>query len=133
MRELKKALASGKIAFTETDLAGVLNVKKAKPDVVVIFLLPPSFAEWQKRIAGRGGITAVETSRRLKTAAKFLREAPKHDFFHFVIAEDVKQSVAIIDGVLSGRPNSQQERGARLAKELLAELEEHLALLTDER
>lgn len=126
MRELKKALASGKIAFTETDLAGVLNVKKAKPDVVVIFLLPPSFGEWQKRIAGRGGITTTERNRRLKTAAKFLSEAPAYDFFQFVVAEDVEKSVAIIDGILAGEPNPQQERGSKLATELLQELEEYL-------
>ncbi len=123
MRELKKAAQSGKVAFTETDLAGVLNIKKAKADVIVIFLLPPSYGEWQKRIADRGGVSQAEANRRLKTAARFLREAPQYDFFQFVVAEDVGQSMAIIDGLTKGQSNPQQERGAELVKTLLKELE----------
>jgi len=127
IQELKKACRSGKIAFTEADMAGVTNVKLVKPDSIAVFLLPPSFTEWQRRIYGRGGATPAEIKRRLKTAARLLEKGPKLDYFKFVIAgDDVERTVRIIDDLAAGRPNPQQARGLELARQLLAELKKTL-------
>ena len=127
IQELKKACRSGKIAFTEADMAGVTNVKLVKPDSIAVFLLPPSFTEWQRRIYGRGGASPAEIKRRLKTAVRLLEKGPKLDYFKFVIAgDDVERTVRIIDDLAAGRPNPQQARGLELARQLLAELKKTL-------
>jgi guanylate kinase len=122
IRELEKAKVSGKVAFTEVDIAGVRNIKRVKPDSFAIFLLPPSFEEWQKRMASRGGLAPGETRRRLATAARFFEEAPKTGYFQYVITEEVEQTATIIDKIAAGEPNPHQERG----KELLISLQEQL-------
>src|SRR3989344_5488916 len=122
IQELKKACRSGKIAFTEADMAGVANIKRVKPDSIAVFLLPPSFAEWQRRIFGRGGLTSAEIRRRLDTAARFLEQGPKYSYFEFVIAGDVEQTAKIINDLAADRPNPQRAQGIKLAHELLLEL-----------
>lgn len=122
IRELKKAKASGKIAFTEVDIAGVTNIKKVKPDALAIFLLPPSYDEWRKRIASRGGLGPGELERRLATAKRFLEQAPKHGYFNYVIAEYAPHTAKIIDDLVAGLPNPHQARGEQIIRELLSEL-----------
>lgn len=127
IRELEKAKQSGKVAFTEVDIAGVRNIKQVKPDSIAVFLLPPSFEEWQRRMASRGGLAPGETKRRLATALHFLQEAPKAQYFQFVIAEDVEQTAKIIDDIVAGRPNPHQERGKKLIDSLLTQLEQKIS------
>jgi|SRR5579862_1053484 len=123
IHELERARRSHKIAFTETDIAGVLNIKEIKPDTTVIFLLPPSFTEWQIRIAGRGGLSELEIGRRLKTAESFLAEAPKHKFIKFVVAGDINETVDTIDKVIAGKRNPHQAHGRKLVVQLLCDLQ----------
>lgn len=122
IRELENAEKSGKIAFTETDIAGVQNIKKAKPDTLAIFLLPPSFEEWLKRIEGRGGLSPEELARRMNSAARFWEEAPRSGYFQFVVTEEPEKTISIVESLVAGQANPQQERGQQLAAELLAQL-----------
>lgn len=127
IRELEKARTSGKIAFTEADIEGVKNIKKVKSDAVAIFLLPPSFDEWMSRIEGRGGLSAEELDRRMISAERFWAEAPECGYFQFVVTEEPDKTIAIIESLVAGQPNPQQERGIKLAAELLADLRKYRA------
>ena len=89
----------------------------------MIFLLPPSFTEWQIRIAGRGGLTEAEIGRRLKTAEDLLIEASKLKFIKFVVAGDTSETVDVIDKVVAGERNPHQAHGRKLAAELLHDLQ----------
>lgn len=125
IRELNNAGQSGKIAFTETDIEGVANIKKVKPDTIAIFLLPPSFEEWLRRIEGRGGLSAEELNSRMNSAARFWREAPKSGYFQFVVTEEPEKTISIIEDLVAGRPNPEQERGLELAAQLLSQLQKY--------
>lgn len=65
---IRHAWASGQPVLIEVDLAGARAVKKALPDVVTVFLAPPSRAALQQRLADRGTETADVMARRLATA-----------------------------------------------------------------
>lgn len=65
---IRHASASGQPVLIEVDLAGARAVKKALPDVVTVFLAPPSRAALQQRLADRGTETADVMARRLATA-----------------------------------------------------------------
>lgn len=125
IRELSAAAQSGKIAFTETDIEGVANIKKVKADTIAVFLLPPSFEEWLKRIEGRGGLSDEELNRRMNSAARFWREAPKSGYFQFVVTEEPEKTIAIIEDLVAGRPNPEQARGLDLASKLLSQLQRY--------
>ncbi len=124
IRELEAAKRARKIAITEVEHGGVDHIKAIKPDTVAILLLPPSFEEWQSRIAGRGGLGPDEINRRLLGAAKILQAGLEHDYFEFVIAGDVSRTTKIIDNLAAGQSNPEQAHGRQLAHNLLKELAE---------
>jgi guanylate kinase len=76
---IRHASASGQPVLIEVDLAGARAVKKALPDVVTVFLAPPSRAALQQRLADRGTETADVMARRLATAEAELAAQDEFD------------------------------------------------------
>jgi len=128
LSELSRAVQENKIAITDVDIKGVHNIMKIKPDTTAIMLLPPSFEEWQRRIAQRGKMSPQEQSRRLETAYKILEEGSEQHFYRYVIAENLEQSAAIVDSIGRGGPNPHQDRGIELIHRLQDEFSHHLNL-----
>ncbi|MDB5160628.1 MAG: guanylate kinase [Candidatus Saccharibacteria bacterium] len=123
IRELEKAKQEEKTAITDIELGGIQNILNAKPDTIAIMLLPPSFEQWQQRIARRGVMSAEEYSRRLKTADRIFEDGLNHDYYQFVIARDVDKSASIIDSLAAGGPNPDQIEGKKLVVELHRQLQ----------
>jgi guanylate kinase len=122
IRELKKAKDNHEIAITDVDLDGIHKVLAVKPDTIAIMLVPPSFAEWQKRMRGRGEMSEAERVRRLKTAEMVFEDGLKQDYYHFVITENIEHSGQTIDGIVNSEPSPYQEKARELISELQAEL-----------
>jgi guanylate kinase len=118
IRELEAAKKEQKVAVTDIDLEGVRNILRVKPDTFAVMLVPPSFDEWQRRITQRGRMSEQEYARRLQTADRIFEEASKENYYHFVISENVQQSIGIINGIIKGQSNPHQDRGRDLVKNL---------------
>lgn len=127
IRELEKARGERKIAITDVDPDGIHKIVRAKPDTIAIMLLPPSFEEWQRRIAGRGRMLPGEEKRRYETALKIFEDGIKHDYYHFVISENIEQSAGIIDAIVEGQSNPHQDRAHSLIQHLQESLQDKLA------
>lgn len=82
---VEEALASGKPALLEIDLAGARQVRENFPEAVLIFMAPPSWEELKHRLLGRGTESAEEQARRLETAKV---ELAARDEFDLVIVND---------------------------------------------
>jgi guanylate kinase len=68
-QSLIQGIESGKDLLFQIDIRGALNFKRQFPDnTVVVFLLPPSFDELQKRLRVRGTVEEDELKRRFETA-----------------------------------------------------------------
>lgn len=120
VREIEKARAQGKIAITDAEIAGVDNAIAVKHDTLGIFVLPPSFEEWQRRIKHRGHMSPEEYKRRMKSAAVEFKAALDHDYYKFVINDSVEQAAELINRIakLDQEDLSEQERGRKLAEQL---------------
>jgi guanylate kinase len=129
IRELKKAQAEHKTAITDVDIGGIHNIMKAKPDAITIMILPPSFEEWQRRVAGRGRMMPGEEKRRFETALKIFEDAQQNDYYHFVISENIEQSAGIIDAIVEGKSNPHQGRAHSLIQHLQESLRDKLATM----
>lgn len=127
IRELEKAKLMDKIAINDIDLGGVHNVMKAKPNTCAVMIVPPSFEEWQSRLAGRGVMSPDEYKRRLQTAERIFEDGLKQNYYQYVISENVSQSSAIIDAIVEGESNPHQERGSRVLENLLSSLRARLS------
>lgn len=64
----------------EIDVQGALQVKKAFPDAVLIFVLPPSLAELRRRLVERGRENAEQIEERIRAAHKEICVAEEYDY-----------------------------------------------------
>lgn len=71
---------NGRDVILEIDWQGAAQVKKALPQAVGIFILPPSFAVLQKRLTGRGTDSADVIARRLAAAQAEMRHVDEFDY-----------------------------------------------------
>jgi len=127
IRELQKAHDNHKIAITDIEIGGVLNVVKAKPDTAVILILPPNFDEWKRRLRGRGHMGNDEYRRRMRTALRILQSVAQNSFFNFVINDNLQEAVRQVDDIAHGTVDAAlQAKGAVLAQELFAHFTEEL-------
>ncbi|WP_407663798.1 guanylate kinase [Mycolicibacterium sarraceniae] len=62
------AVVAGRPVLIEVDLAGAEAVKRAMPEVLTVFLAPPSWEALEERLTGRGTETPEVQARRLDTA-----------------------------------------------------------------
>lgn len=88
---IEEALAEGRPALLEIDLAGVRQVREQMPEARFVFLTPPSWEELVSRLRGRGSETEEEMERRLQTARVELEAAPEFD--HIVQNDEVETTV----------------------------------------
>ncbi len=70
------------------DVQGGLEVKKQKPDAVIIFLCPPSLEELEKRLRGRNTELESDIQVRLKNARGELDMIAKYDYV--VVNDDLR-------------------------------------------
>ena len=83
-------LADGRPALLEIDLAGARQVRLAMPEARFVFLAPPSFAELERRLVGRGTEDTDERERRLQTAR--IELAAASEFGHVIVNDDVQHA-----------------------------------------
>jgi guanylate kinase len=102
---IREAIAAGRPVLIEVDLAGARAVKRAMPEVITVFLAPPSWAELESRLVGRGTETAEVMARRLATARAEL--AAQGDFDEVVVNSELESACTELVSLLVG-PNSSQ-------------------------
>lgn len=73
-------LEAGKDVILKIEIEGAANVRKMFPDCTMVFILPPSFAELDRRLHKRGTETDDVIKQRLETARKELKFAENYDY-----------------------------------------------------
>jgi guanylate kinase len=89
-RPLEEALAAHRMALLEIDLQGARQVRASMPAAMFVFLAPPSWAELERRLVGRGTEDAEERARRLDTARVEL--AAEEEFDETIVNDDVRRA-----------------------------------------
>ena len=84
-------LEMGEDVILEIELQGALQVKKRLPQSVPVFIAPPSFAELENRLRGRGTETEEVILQRLSIARK---ECAAMDQFRYVVVNDQADTAA---------------------------------------
>ena len=77
--DVERELDAGRDVLLEIDVQGALQVRALLPDAVLIFVLPPSDEELERRLRGRCTETEAELQARLESARREMREAEKYD------------------------------------------------------
>ncbi len=86
------ALAEGQDLVFDLDPRGARSLKERFPQATLIFILPPSLAELERRLKGRGDLDPGELRRRLEQGRGEVKEAAWFDFL--VVNDDLDQALA---------------------------------------
>jgi guanylate kinase len=125
IREIQKAHETGRVAITDIEPQGCEDIAAVKPDVVMIFVLAPSFEEWLHRINNRSALPAEEIKNRLEAAVIEIDGALKDERFIFVVNDVLAEAVHTVDEISrEGKHHRDVELRARL---LAAQLRDQAA------
>ena len=75
-----RALAENRNVLLEIDVQGAMQVRRKRPDAVLVFLLPPSLEELERRLRNRGTETEEKIQKRLAAAGKECEMSDKYDY-----------------------------------------------------
>lgn len=90
-QHVEELLAAGYDVFLEIEVKGGLQVMEQFPDVLSIFILPPSIEELENRLRGRGTETEEVIRQRLAEAKNELAVAQQYRFR--VVNDDLNTAV----------------------------------------
>ena len=76
----EEALAAGRSVVMKIDVQGAASVRRALPDAVLVFIVPPSMAELETRLRGRLTDSQEAIDRRLATALHEMQTLPDYDY-----------------------------------------------------
>jgi guanylate kinase len=91
-------LAAGTPALLEIELQGARQVRVSLPEAVLVFLAPPSWAELERRLVGRGTESPAVIEARLARAAVEMAAEPEFDAV--VVNDDVGHAAAELVGLI---------------------------------
>lgn len=128
--EIESAARLGKHVVLDIDVQGARQIRKAVPDAVLIFVLPPSVDIMMVRLKRRGTEAPNDIARRLVSALEELRAVPEFD--HVVVNDDLDECLEEIRRIVEAGAEPEapvQDAGdfrAQIARILDEEYSEHV-------
>lgn len=99
-KPVETALASGRDVLFDIDWQGTQQLKQtARDDVVSVFVLPPSFAELEKRLHSRAQDTPEVVARRMAKASDEMSHWAEYDYI--IVNQHIEDSVASVQAILT--------------------------------
>lgn len=114
-RELDASLARGCDVLLEIEVQGAAQVRERRDDARLLFLLPPSWAELERRLRGRGTDSEKAVQKRLTIARRELTAVRSFDYV--VVNDDLEEAISVVlellEGERAGRGDALRERYGR--------------------
>lgn len=92
-------LERGYNVLLDIDVQGGLQVKKAMPEAILIFILPPSLAELRRRLEGRGTEDAAKVEKRLGEALNEIKLMGEYDYY--IVNSDRDEAAALARSIMA--------------------------------
>lgn len=96
--KVMQMLDEEKDVLLEIDVQGALQIKKAFPQAVLIFILPPSMQELRKRLVERGRETEEQIKERINAVEFELSNADKYDYA--VVNDSLEECVQAVAEII---------------------------------
>jgi len=98
---------AGKTVILKIEVQGAAKVKEQHPDILMVFLMPPSIYALRKRLQGRNTETPEEIEQRIEIAKREISGAYAYDYI--VVNERIEDAVNNIQGVIDRHRNQADE------------------------
>jgi guanylate kinase len=116
-RQLDARLAEGMDVLLEIEVQGAEQIRKRRADARLVFLLPPSREELERRLRARGTDGPDAVARRLELARRELAAVELFDYA--VVNDDLARAIADVQEIVaaerSGRTGAARARHGRAA------------------
>jgi guanylate kinase len=99
-KSVRLALEEGRDSIIKVDIQGAANIKKAIPQAILIFLMPPSMEELTHRLQKRHTETRFDLKLRTKTAVEEMNKLPEFDYKVVNNQDKVDNAVADIEAII---------------------------------
>jgi len=96
--DTERALAAGTDLVLVIDVQGARQVRRQRPSVASVFVLPPSFDALETRLRGRSKDSEEQIRRRLETARREVVAVPEYDYV--VVNDDVDACVERLRAII---------------------------------
>ncbi len=91
-------LNSGLDVVLEIETDGAMQIKAKCPEAVLIFILPPSLKELERRLVDRKTETLEVIAKRMDKASSEIKMASEYDFI--VVNDDIKNAISDFENVI---------------------------------
>lgn len=98
LEPVKQALAAGKDVLLELELVGARQVKRRMPEAVMIFIVPPSLKELERRLRGRGTESEEKMRKRLARAREEIRALREFDYL--IVNDQVSEAAELFLSII---------------------------------
>lgn len=95
---IRRQLESGRDVILEIEVDGAMQVRQKFPEALLIFVLPPSFSELERRLTGRGTESREEIEGRLAAARREIGEARRYDYL--LVNDDIAETAKRLSGLI---------------------------------
>ncbi|MBQ9136490.1 MAG: guanylate kinase [Lachnospiraceae bacterium] len=95
---VEKQLLAGKDVILEIEIQGMRKVKQMFPEMLPLFVTPPSAKELERRLTGRGTETAEVIAKRIQRAAQEAEGV--EDYEYLIINDDLQTCVEEIHSIV---------------------------------
>jgi guanylate kinase len=102
---LKDLMAEGKDVFLDIEIEGAAQIRENIKDACLIFLLPPSLEELEKRLRSRGTETEEEIKKRLDRVALEIEQAPLYDYR--IVNDDLEKAVEEVCAIIMSKSSGE--------------------------
>jgi guanylate kinase len=117
---LKDKIVEGKNIICDIDYQGAINIKKAFPDEsVLIFILPPSMEELEKRLKGRATDNEDIVKKRLENARNEITHYAFYD--HIIVNDDFTKASLQLEHIIRAYTESSVLHNLETIKKLTGE------------
>jgi guanylate kinase len=121
VEHVNRILERGRSVLLEIDWQGARQVKSRSPEACTVFILPPSLAELERRLRGRGTDSEERIGRRLRDALGDISHWSEFDYA--VVNERVDPAVEALAAIVAGQGKAHSTRSATIearVREILA-------------
>lgn len=118
---IERSLEQGIDVFLDIDWQGARQIRAKVPNVKTIFILPPSKAELEKRLIGRGQDSADTIAKRMSEAVSEMSHY--NEFDYVIVNDDFQTALSELKSILTAerlKQAVQAERHQGLISQLLS-------------
>ena len=109
-----KAMDQGRDVILDIEIQGAEQVHRRRPEAIRIYVAPPSWAELERRLIGRGTEDMEKVRSRLERGKQEFAAASSFDYF--VINDTVDHAVTEITAIMTAEHCKPDERIAMIDK-----------------